>query len=545
MNYDLVDPSKKTVKVLFSDSQHIAIPRYQRPFSWDVDDADKFYHDIFKEGDSYFLGSILLNKKDGVYEVIDGQQRITTISLLYLSLYLYYKSIDNSNEAEHIFRLLKKGGFGQKTNVLVLNKINNEFYSKLINLDSVDMLDGLASTSESSENESNKNLLKIVRFFINEIKTKKVADINLEKQRVQKLFNQLSDNVFFIAIITPNTEQASKLFEVLNNRGTDLTEADLIRNYLLSKSEEQKFDDCINTWEILEKQVGIDNLEQFLRYSSLLISTKDTTYERIIEYTDANSSKTVIDYLYGQVSFYMQLIDPSSFSENTEDNYLEDLNIFGVTQIRSILLAANSKLDKTQLPTLMSNLVNLIFRYSVICGKNPNKIELLAKDLSYNIFCGKYSPTDVMNKVKSLDPDDDEFQKNFKSKKFKNTKIPRYIIEKIESKISVGDKSVELGAVHLEHIMPKKLEKWQADDNYYTDEFHEQYVDNIGNMVLLHKGINTKIKNNIFSAKKTEYKGDINLIGDIQKRKTWKKEDIEWNMNRYYETAKNIWSKLI
>ncbi len=104
MDKDTIKPEEKTTRNLFDgDQSFIFIPKYQRPFSWDKDNAEKFYNDIFKEEliksrSDYFLGSILLNRIDSeTIEVVDGQQRITTISLFFLALFMIFKSKNPKN----------------------------------------------------------------------------------------------------------------------------------------------------------------------------------------------------------------------------------------------------------------------------------------------------------------------------------------------------------------------------------------------------------------------------------------------------------------
>ncbi|MEN9389211.1 MAG: hypothetical protein RLY61_295, partial [Candidatus Parcubacteria bacterium] len=428
MDKSTIEPTKKTVQELFQNSHTIVIPKYQRPFSWGADEAEELYKDIIKGSPDYFLGNILLNRKaDSTLEVIDGQQRITSLSLLFLALYLHCKDID-IEDAEQVKFFLKKGTFGEKINTLKLSKINNELYERLLSLKKISEIDSLAFS-----NDSDRKILEVLKTFVDLIGEESNLDKNLETERIKTVFTKASDRSFFIVITTEDSKQASKLFEVLNNKGVDLTSADLVRNYLLSKADEQNFTDSIATWEHLEKKIGIDNLEQFLRYSSFLISDKDDIYNRIFEFSEKSSSKTAIDFFNSLSDFYLQIIEPGSYNENP-NTVLEDFNIMGVSQIRSVLLAANSKFEISELSELSRILVNFIFRYSVICGRNPNKIESLSQDIAFNIYNGTYNFDTVVKKVKELDPTDDDFKKYFLLKSFKSTKIPRYIIGKIEDK---------------------------------------------------------------------------------------------------------------
>lgn len=547
MDKNTIKPEEKTIRNLFNgDESFIFIPKYQRPFSWNRDNAEKFYEDIFKEElvrdkSDYFLGSILLNKIDNeTIEVVDGQQRITTISLFFLALFLLFKDKNLENvEASEFYKFIKKGSFNKKKNILTLSRSNNDFYDKLTSLNSISEIDDIDLSLES---KSNKDILEILKFFIEVINKNQNTDLNLENKRLEDIYNHVCNRVFFIAIITQGYKQASKLFEVLNNRGTDLTEADLIRNYLLSRAEKEGFEDGITNWEEFEKNIGLDNLEQFFRYSSLLVSQKDSTYERITEFTENGSSKTTLDFLKELSYFYLQILFPSTYSEVEEnEDLLEDLNLLNATQVRSVLLASYKKYEIQDILELLKYIVKFTFRYSTICGFNPNKLENKYSELAFSIYKNSKPLNEIIIELEKLNPSEEQFKLSFFSKEFKNNKIPRYILEKIEDEISSGEKGVKLNFVQLEHIMPKKIDKWEEDPEYEKSTY-ENYVNNIGNMVLLSKTINTSIKNSLFKIKKDKYEGsEINMVSEIKAKNKWTKEEIAWNLNRYYEIAKEIW----
>ncbi len=542
MDRNLLNYNKPTVEELFSNKRY-QVPKYQRAYAWDQEKAEKFYQDIFASTGDYFLGSILLTDKsreENFYEIIDGQQRITTISLFLFALYLVFKEVSDSEAGTYIHaKYLMGGDLNIGTyQVVQLGRHNRDFFCSILEIKSIQDVGGL------NPNGTNKNILNVLNYFIDKISKEKKPDIHLERKRLVEILTRITKQVFFFEIIVPDNVQASRLFEVLNNRGEDLNDTDLVRNYLLSKADTEGFQESIDSWGNIEDKIGVENLEQFLRYSSFLVSKKETTYERIVEYTENGSSKTTIIFLSDLVDFYLKIIEPNSYDEDVEGDLLEDLSLFGVTQIRSILLAASKKFNANDLISLIEALKIFIFRYSVICGKNPNKIELLSQNMSYQIFNKNISLAALLNEMKSIDPSEDEFNISFTNKDFKSHKIPKYILEKIEDSMSVGDKEVSRASVHLEHIMPKKIDKWALQDKYYDNSFHKNYLNKIGNMVLLHVSINTSIKNSLFGTKKQKYKGDINLLDDIIKRNEWKENDITWNSNRYLEQAKKIWPKI-
>lgn len=534
---NLIEYQKPTIQTLFSNRAY-KIPKYQRPFSWNVDKAEKFWDDIFNELEDYFLGTIVLNGENGNFEVIDGQQRITTISLFFLALYLFYKkNIDAGEARTHIYKYLKTGNLRDEYRILTLSKNNDEFYNKILKIDSVENLSHLCP-----ENNSNKNILSIVNKFLEKFESDSVEDKNLEKNRLVEILEKFEKKVFFIEINVPDYKQASKLFEVLNNRGTDLTKSDLVRNYLLSMAEEQQYVDAYKVWRDVENNVGIDNLEKFFRYSSLLMSLNDDLYERIIEKTERSSAKVSIDLLYKLSLVYKKILDPSSYAENEKEvGLLEELKILNVTQSHSILLAGYFKFSSEEILKLIRYVVNFTFRYSTICGKNPNKLEKQYADIAYKIFNNNLNFDEIKEELVDLNPTDVTFDESFKLREFKSTKLPRYILSKIENFISSEEKNLDQASVHLEHIMPKKIDKWIEKDRIYLD-IYSKYIDNIGNMTLLSKKINTSIKNSLFKIKKESYgDSEINIIADIKNKNKWFEEEIIWNLNRYLNYSKEIW----
>lgn len=103
MDRDALNYSKPNIGELFTGRKY-RVPKYQRAFSWNKEKAEQFFYDIFnKNNEDYFLGSILLNKNGDSYDIIDGQQRLTTISLFFLALYFVYRMNVNAEDAKNIF----------------------------------------------------------------------------------------------------------------------------------------------------------------------------------------------------------------------------------------------------------------------------------------------------------------------------------------------------------------------------------------------------------------------------------------------------------
>ncbi len=548
MKKEDIDLAKPNIMSLFSIGKKYIIPRYQRAFAWEKSNAENLWKDIENilsgKNAHYFIGSIVLSKlKDSdALEVIDGQQRLTTLSLLLLALYLEYQEIDSKAAIKHILPLLKAGDIDDEYEILTLSRTNLDLYSRLISFETKSDFEVFKKEEYSKQIKSNKNLIDILSYFIDKIAQNKEEDHNLELLRLNTILKSIRAKIFFLEISVPDYAEASKLFEVLNNRGVDLTKADLIKNHLFDVAEQQStLNDVEKDWYAFEDSIGTDKVEQFFRYFSLIYSKEADLYKRMEKTIHVKSAKTVSQLIIKHSTVYKIFLDSSFSTNDIESSLYDELSYFGVTQYYSFLMSAYDKFSMEDILELLSFMVKFTFRYSTICGKNPNKVETLYAELAYDINDGKETVKTIKDKVIKLNPSKEEFKLKFCEKEFKSTKIPRYILGKTEEFISTDEKNIDYSSVHLEHIMPKKIEKWEKENIIFID-LHKRYLHNIGNMTLLSEKINTSIKNNVFSIKQQSYeKSEINLITDITSKSVWKETEILENQKRYYNYAAEIW----
>ncbi len=550
MNIGDIDEKKQTAAALFSNGRKYHIPKYQRAFAWSESNVEKFWSDIFSTGtsDDYFMGTIVLSHENGHMNVIDGQQRLTVISLFFKALYILAKENlpdSSSYPDKKIDKFLTdtEEDDEEEYQIMTLGRNNNDFYGQLLKAKSFADINIL-----EPETVSNKRLLKVLRFFVDKLREESEVDEHLEKQRIAGYLKSVKQRVFVLEISVPNSTQASKLFEVLNNRGVDLTKADLIRNYLLSKAESQNlFEDVEKNWNDIESNVGLDNIEKFFRYSSLAVSEKKDLYERVTEFTELSSSKTSSEFFLEMSNIYKKVTSPEDWVEESDlSASLTKFNMLGVTQALSVLMIAYSKFEIDDFNKVVKHITNFTFRYSIIAGANPNKLESLYSELAYTLKnTASITVENIFEKINTLWIDDVEFSKKFHNKSFKSTKIPRYILWEFERTISTEEKDIVFEAVHLEHIMPKNCTKWLTADSLYSKEFHASNLNKIGNMILLSEKINTTIKNSIFSEKKNAYDAsEINMVTFVKEKELWDLNSINENAERYISAALSIWSKV-
>lgn len=558
MKKDDVKPESKNFHDIFDSLVLYEIPRFQRPFAWDQENAEKFYNDILPyidwtiPDDGYFLWSIVVNKKwDNLYEVIDGQQRLTVSSIFLFAIYLLYYQIHQQDAILRIYKYLRNWDlWGAPKNVLTLSRNNDEFYCSLLdkNIEQIRLIE------KNSLSASNKKLLTILQYFIQKLSEGKQQDSSLEKKRIENVFNLFRKQIFVIQIPVSNYKEGSKIFEVLNNRWQDLTKADLVRNYLFSKAEQEGFLDSIEKqWNKLEDDIWVDSLEQFFRYSSFGFSKKDDIFERVEEAVESSSSITFIGKVAHLSKFYNCFLNPWLAEDDLETKLLEEMRILGVTQCYSLLLTVHDKFWLDVYKELLEYIINFTFIYSTICWENPNKIEKIYSLLSFevNFWFEKdgehyaHSLDSIKSRLKEVLPSKLIFEQRFREKLFKTNKIPRYLIWKIEHYISTNEKLINPTEVHLEHVMPQNIDIWNWEDKKYAP-LHKKYVYCLGNMILLSKKLNTSIKNKLFVDKKNKYlekETQLNIIKlmDFGSIDSWDEAQINNNLNRYLDHAKEIW----
>lgn len=362
----ITETSQKTVKSLFTtddkgNSYKYIIPPYQREYSWKEEQWESLFNDIYENETGYFLGSIIcISSETNELDVIDGQQRLTTLSILLLSLYKtlneYYNYFSNEKHLAKKFLSLEEY-FLDEDNLrisLSIQNHNKEDYSYLAWM----ILD---KPSISPKNYGNRRIAKAFKYFSERIELE-TAECCMD-DKIKLLF-LLLDKISSSLIVKINTRDASSafiLFESINNRGMVLTPIDLIKNTLISKlSNNQKPAAVINNeWQEIIKNINdYESQVRFLRHYYNIFSNlnkykfkvkcdevnKATKSSLIKIYSEIikNNGLELIKDLIEKSAIYNNLIEPRNISEySLYANYkasLENLNRIGAVPANALLL---------------------------------------------------------------------------------------------------------------------------------------------------------------------------------------------------------------
>ncbi len=531
------------------------IPKFQRDYSWDVEQWDDLWQDIesmIAESGDHYMGYLVLQSLKGKdCQIIDGQQRFTTISILILAVIKsIQKLVDRGievDENEKRIKTLKDTYIGnidpvtlEYDNILVLNRNNDAYYKEYIVK--------LGELKIRNTSYTEKLMRKCFEWYEN-----KLADKFSTGRDYAEFITTVVDNLFFTIIRVNNEMNAFRVFETLNARGVQLSSADLLKNYLFSLVDNKaQGSDRIGTleekWSSLTKNIQAEKLPDFIRYfwnSKNKTVRSNELFKAIRENIKTEQQVfTLVNEMISYSDVFMALRNPADelWQGNKEitDN-IELLNMFNLKQPYSVLMAAYKCLDNSSFTKLLDDIVVLGFRYSVICGKNPNDIERVYNSIAVQISGTKsYS----RNAMKSIYVEDPEFITAFDQKSMvdnsRNTRIIKYILGKLERfKGGLREVNADSELDTIEHILPQNPGLEWGDDNYDFDSL----IYRLGNMCLLEKKYNKDLQNTSFDKKKVVYQQSsfVTTNSIPAEYSIWDRNTINKRQQQMGKYAKSIW----
>lgn len=557
--------SNMTFRQLFGNGLRYKIPKFQRDYSWTVEEWDDLWQDLLalfeEDGEpSHYMGYLVLQSSDSKnFDIIDGQQRLTTISILILSCLLHLKKlsedgIDNDNNNKRL-QNLRSGYIGYVDPVtliprskLELNRHNNSFYQNY--------LVQLEKPPARNINSSEHLMRKAYDWFLARIKDHSGDD----GVKVASFVDSIVDKMFFTVITVTDELNAFKVFETLNARGVRLSSTDLLKNYLFSiVSAEEVHEDEIShledRWEEIIGALKSENFPDFLRTywnsKNKIVRKTDLfkTIRRVI--TTKEDVFKLLRNLEKTSYIYAAIRNPSdsTWSDSLEDRKnLELLKLFNAKQPIVILLKIYElcEEDKKTFSRILRSIVSFSFRYNVICNKQTNELEKM-----YNDICLKLEEDNsnvlstVLKGMKNSYPEDNEFRNAFARKELRTTssrnkKVARYLLFSIEKDISGVDYEVESKKYNIEHILPENPgEGWDS----FREENIPNYIYKIGNMTLMDAKANRDIGNTPFSEKITMYaESEFKQTSSIVEHYSeWKETIVDSRQTQLAKRASSIW----
>ena len=548
-----LDTSNRTYRQLVGNGLIYTVPRFQRDYSWTATEWDDLWQDIeglYEEGgeQEHYMGYLVLQSKDSKnFDVIDGQQRLTTLSILVLAfLGNLQKMIDDGLEADKNQQRLEQlrgtfiGYLDPVTLIpkskLNLNRNNNNLYQTY--------LVPLEQAPKRNLKATEHLMRKAYDWFFNVIKQK--FSENRRGDVLAQYIDSLADKLFFTVITVNDELNAYKVFETLNARGVKLSSTDLLKNYLFAVvhnfgSDEREMMELDDRWERLVGLIGSESLPDFLRAywnSKNKFVRHSELFKRIRE---SVSSKGEVFALTRDLESNAHIFAALPSSEdslwnNEQRRYIKTLRMFNVRQLYPLLLSAYNKFSETDFTSLLRTCCVISFRYNIIGNLATNEQERVYNRLAVKLSSNAISNLqDLISSLSSLYVSDEKFRGDFSDKELRTTqarnkRVVRYILFEIEKHVSNKSYDFESEAYSLEHIMPESIQEgW----DHIEDRDHDQFVYRLGNMTILNKSVNRDLGNASFDIKKEKYQeSEFALTSRITN------ENSEWNPERIAEHQK-------
>lgn len=539
------------------------VPAYQRAYAWEQDHVTSLLSDledaISNKEKEYFLGSVVVTSGDtNRFEVVDGQQRLTTISLVINAIKTVF-SLDGDNQMVDSLQADFLTSLDRKTREnepkLILNEIDNELFQNIIQKDS-DHHSISIKKDIKSKTPSNVKLISAYQqcfeFFYKESKLQRDSE-----EYLQNWLDYIQHSAKVILVISPDDSNAFVIFETLNDRGLDLAISDLLKNYLFHKSAE-RLEETKNRWAkmtaLLESTSDDPLVVTYLRHYAMsqygLIREKELFSVLKRKITSKRLAVEFSEKLDKYAVTYSALINANhEYWKNYNDLELEKsikvFNLLGMIQIRPLLLSIINNFINNEISKAFKSLVSVAIRYQIVGGIGGGYLENLYAQTAQQITSGKIiSAKQIIEEFKNL-PTDETFKDAFSIASISKAKVARYYLSEIENyENSEIIPNPDTKVINLEHILPQTYDSNSTWAELFTEDEHKSYSRRLGNMCLLSAEINSKLDNLApYEEKLNFYKeASFNHTNQLHLYSTWNKENILKRQLQMAEKAIKIWS---
>lgn len=546
-----IDAKEVKIQALLSNAQEAyKVPLYQRPYAWRRDQWEDLFNDMsnLSQNDVHFFGSIVVvpegEHRLGVnyFNVVDGQQRLATILIWLAVIRDLAQESENTELAKHItgtFLFAKDWQSGREVKIpkLQLGRLDNDAFLRVI--------------KGEPKNES---------YLIFEC-----YDFLKRATEVAELWQKLVNNISIVHINAFNYFNAFRLFETLNDRGLELSAADLIKNLFLMRVSEKEdvFEQVISDWNEMYEKVRDKEPVKFIRRYILASYKGKVSEARLYERVRKQHEKTTFTEIFNFVSdlnqkatIYKKIHD-ATFTPAIND-VLQQLHLVEVAPSYTLLLKVlpyfeNEKILEDEIFQIMKMIEVFHIRWG-ICGQSTSSLDQIYNDICMRLSevrpeqFVKYIKEELTKRIKD-NVDDEIFKRNFMARPFKPTESrTKHILWRLSK--PTGETTINIKEIQTEHIIPQRLSNGWIDYliNKTSKEkkeilaLHQENINKIGNFTIIKGTWNQSMSNRLFDKKKKDYeKSEFGITNDLKNYDIWTFDQINSRCETLANTALEIW----
>jgi len=571
---------------------HLVIPHYQRGYSWELKHLDDFWGDLdavrSDPSNEYFFGTIVgIKDKDTTgllkYQLVDGQQRMATCAILLVVIRDLYMKISSAivKESEKEIFNLKEEKSSDYHYKIKLDDDDNDYFKDFI-LATIDpnVLDKreYVKTSDTNAFSTRNNLKKAYIFFYDAIWSK-IGTMSLAEQEgeLNEIRSTLRTN-FVVALLQVEKEsKAYVLFDRLNSRGKELALSDLVKDFILSKinddektgKSETSLEDAIKIWGTISKshKKNTSPLNDFLHHYLNAFETKNNKgeysfnhknklYDKIDMISKKSSGEKLLKSLRDVNILYKIIRDGKSYpkiSNSCKSNllWLKSLN---VKIVYPLLLVGLKKFQKNDFEKLTSLCLKYMFRAKTVMNVNASQLEKELTEIAFCVYHKNMTVSQVQDKLiqSSNNPSHETFTSQMKDMEFSKSSHMAYALGQLieyDQPASVTDVTPKTS---VEHIMPGTTnDDWldyivkHNDDVKNKDDaamFQKKYLNYLGNLTIISLPKNISLSNKPYDDKMKKYiTSIIAMTSGLKKYPIWNLQSIKKRQEEFSKKAKIIW----
>lgn len=549
---------------LTQNKTQFVIPVYQRNYDWNTTQCKQLLFDIIEVGnkndkdDTHFIGSIVFIH-DGVYTssdvkqlvIIDGQQRLTTMTLLYLALYRYALNNNLEEKAAEINETILINRFVKEENSKLKLKqtdINAKAFRFLMN-----------DNNPSDYNEYSR-VIENYNFFYNALN---IEDFNVITEGLNRL-------LFVEISLERGKDDPQRIFESLNSTGLELSQADLIRNYILmGLAPNEQIRVFENYWEIIENNAKVENsheskvsdlIRDYLTLINKKIPNKSKVYDEFktrFKNRDSSFYSDTLQTIKQYSIIYNKFLNPKNENDTDIRNELRSIKQMEINVSYPFLLPIyndynNELISKEDFIAVLRLVQSFVWRRFVV-GLPTNALNKIFMTLYTEVNITDYLPSVERSLLKKKGvqrfPNNSEIEVALKDKDMYNTQAKNklYYFEQLEHYKNPERVDLSSADITVEHIFPQNPDvTWKSDISEYDyNQFSEKYLNTIANLTL--SGNNGALGNKAFLTKK-EMNKDAGRQGYLYSN-LWLNEQLKtidvWNIEAFEDRFKLLFNKFI
>ncbi|MBL1175525.1 DUF262 domain-containing protein [Pantanalinema sp. GBBB05] len=551
---------ERTLAKVFSDDYVFSIPAYQRPYAWTREQASELLTDLLaflgntseaiSEVNPYFLGSIVLIKPDDIpdADVVDGQQRLTTLTILIAVL----RTLMNPEKASAIKKFIyQEGNIFEGRNDryrLKLRVKDEEFFRKYIQ--SGDSLEHLLNLDASQLTDSQRNIQANTKYFIEELK-------QIPEHHLERFVQYLLTRCFLVIVSTPDIDSAYRIFSVLNSRGLDLSLTDLLKSEIIGAIKEPSQQErYTQIWEDEEEDLGRDTFQELFAHIRMIYrkaKLRETALNEFRKHIQPqNEPQKFIDEVLKPYSDALEIIKTANYQSQ---HHAEPINalfrwlnkIDNVDWIPpAILYFSKHSHTPDQLKQFFTDLERLAAGLMILRADINDRINRYAKlltaieqniDLSAPDSPLQLTAQEIEQIIQTLDGD-----------LYLMKRIRLYVLLRLDAALSQGEASYDYSVITIEHVLPQNPKQGSIWLQWFPNEEERlKSVHRIGNLLLLSQRKNSEAQNYEFDRKKTAYfktKSGVSsfaLTTQVLQESEWTPEVINQRQTNSLQALKTVW----